>query len=87
MYVTFDLGTVLVVCGSFAIGRLIYRWTEPSPPTTTPSKGERLLWALTSVVAAITIGSYLGSGIRGVEPASNTEKDRGVETGTPVSSR
>ena len=80
LYVTFDLITVLVVAGSLAIGGLVYGWSASSPPATAPSKGERLLLALTSVVAAITIGSYLGDGFRGIERTANTEQGRVVET-------
>lgn len=87
MYVTLDLVTVLVVVGSLTIGRLVYHWAAPPPATTAP-KGERLLLALTAVVAVIAIGSYLGSGIRGIGRTADTKQERvTVETGTPGPTR
>ncbi|MEU0673160.1 hypothetical protein ABZ330_09720 [Streptomyces sp. NPDC006172] len=68
MYVTFDLITALVVTGACTAGVLVYRRTAPSESATTAlSRGERLAVALGAAATVIVIGSYLGSGFRGIE--------------------
>lgn len=88
MYITLDLVTVLVATGSLTIGWLVYRWAAPPASATTPSKGERLLCALTATAAAIAIGGYLGNGIQGIERTPDPQQEPvTVETGIPGPSR
>ncbi|MFJ4869138.1 hypothetical protein [Streptomyces sp. NPDC088757] len=79
---TFDLMTALVFSGGCVAGVLVYRWTAPPQDATTPSKGERLLFALTAAVAVITIGGFLGGGFRGIERTEKARAAEAVESGT-----
>lgn len=64
---TFDLVTVLVATGSLVIGALVFRWSAPPSGASSPSRGERLVYAFTAAVAVVALGGYLASGIHGTE--------------------
>ncbi|MFB7982889.1 hypothetical protein [Streptomyces vinaceus] len=81
-----DLFTGFVVVLSLATGWLVYRLTVPSPRATTPSKGERISYAVVAAASVVAIGAYAGSGIKGVERAPDVKTERVVESAMGSSS-
>lgn len=79
--ISFDLISAFFLMVALGIGWLVYRWTAPAPSAAhQTSKGERLMYAVVSAAAIITIGTYFGDGFGGIE---RVEKAR---TSSPTTS-
>ncbi|WP_406092092.1 hypothetical protein [Kitasatospora purpeofusca] len=88
MYITFDLFTVLVVSGALAIGALVYRRSAPSSESATAlSKGERVVLACGAAAAVISIGAYLGTGVRGVDHTGTVGRSESWKPSSPGDGR